>query len=492
MIPTYIPLGRWKLNLVWIILFAALILRLVNYMGIPEGDDLYYTRLAWQASHGNFLATFIFATRWMVFLPVALLYKLFGVSEFTSLAPAWTLSLLSILLVFYIVKYETNEKLAVVATLLYASMPIELVYGSILQVAPNIEFLTLAALFFVQRGLKQNYWHCFALAGLMLGLMPWARITGLVWAPMLVGYMVYKEGFNKKSVIRTAIMAIMSLVPLIIQGIVYASIHHNFMHRFVLSKAVVKYQNNLTGVDAKDLFFYFRTLVIHEGHADFRYYGVIGFILPIAIGWLIYRRFSGAMKKETIFLWWFVIYITFMTFMATSVDPYITLIRNIRYGIVFTLPIVVIITAVLMDFIERKSFVRWISLLFLVALIGVNISFATALSQKFAQRYEEQSSNARWALEQSKKSNQPLYLVDINIDRRLQFYSGYQFKNFKKVRSFDQIRQPGYLLILRLGHHHRRFTMTRKSLRSFVRKTPEWAEYIGNKGYFRAYKVVPH
>ncbi|MCK5807440.1 glycosyltransferase family 39 protein [bacterium] len=492
MIPTHIPLGKWKIDLVWIILALALIIRLINYMGIPEGDDLYYTRLAWNASNGNLHASFIFAVRWMVFLPVALMYKLFGVSEFTSLAPGWTLSLTSILLAFYIVKHETNEKLAVMVALLYASMPIELVYGSILQVAPNLEFVTLASLFFVQRGMKRRYWHCFIIAGLMLGLMPWSRITGLIWAPMLVSYLIYKEGLSKTNIIRSVVMAVTSLIPLIIQGAIYASLHNNFMHRFALSKAVVKYQNNLTGVDAKDLFFYFRTLVIHQGHADYRYYGFIGFLLPLAVGWMLYRRFTGKMKKESIFLWWLVIYMTFMTFMATSLDPYITLIRNIRYGIVFTLPIVLIISAVLFDFIEKKSFIRWISLLFFVGLVGVNIYYATILSQKFAHRYNEQSSNARWALEQSEKHNQPLYLVDRNIDRRLQFYSGYQFKNFRKIRSFDQINKPGYLLILRLGHHHRRFTMTRKSLRSFVRNPPEWTEYLGNKGYFRAYRVAPH
>ncbi len=492
MIPAYIPVGKYKISVVWFIVLASLIIRLVNYMGIPEGDDLYYTRLAWNAAQGDLRATFIFAVRWMVFLPVAAMYKLFGVSEFTSLAPAWTLSLVSIVLAYYIVKFETNERFAATVTLLYASMPIELVYGSILQVAPNIEFLTLAALFFLQRGIKHDRWFCFVISGLMLGLMPWARITGLIWAPMLVAYLVYKKGFNVQSVIRTGIMALFSVVPFIIQGIIYYIVHNNFLHRFVLSKRVVEYQNHLTGVDAKDLFFYFRTLVIRHDHADYRYYGIIGFILLPAILWLVYRAIKGKAGKEVLFLWWFALYVLFMTFTPTSLHPYTTLIRNIRYGIIFTLPITVIISFMLNDIAQMNKKLQWISTVLFAIIIGINIYSATQLADRFYRRYEKQYTATKWALKQVENSNTPIYLVDINIDRRLQFYSGYQWNNFKIIRSFSQIKRPGYLLILGLGHHYRRFTMTKKRLRHFVHHPPNWATYLGNKRFFRAYKVRAH
>ena len=59
-------------------------------------------------------------------------------------------------------------------------------------------------------------------------------------------------------------MAAASVVPLALQGTVYWVVQGDFTHRLELNRAVLKHQSELHGVDAQDLFFYFRNLVERE------------------------------------------------------------------------------------------------------------------------------------------------------------------------------------------------------------------------------------
>ena len=76
-------------NPVYIFMLVSFVLRLVTFMGISEGDDLSYTLLAHRFAEGDFAANFIFDIRWVVYVPVALLYKIFGVNDITSIAPTF-------------------------------------------------------------------------------------------------------------------------------------------------------------------------------------------------------------------------------------------------------------------------------------------------------------------------------------------------------------------------------------------------------------------
>ena len=64
-------LGR--VSAIYPILGFALALKLLNTMGISQGDDLYYTQLAYRASQGDFSTEIVFGARWFVYLPSALI-----------------------------------------------------------------------------------------------------------------------------------------------------------------------------------------------------------------------------------------------------------------------------------------------------------------------------------------------------------------------------------------------------------------------------------
>ena len=96
-------LERFPIEPVYLLMIFAFIFRMINFMGIAQGDDFPYSTLANRFANGNFSAGFIFDVRWVVFAPAALLYKLFGVSDFTSLLPTMIYGISSVWLAYKII-----------------------------------------------------------------------------------------------------------------------------------------------------------------------------------------------------------------------------------------------------------------------------------------------------------------------------------------------------------------------------------------------------
>ena len=213
--------NKYKIDPVLIILPVAFILKFLTFMGLSEGDDLFYSQLAYETSLGQISAYYIFCLRWAVFMPVALLYKVFGVNEITSLAPTVLYGLISVWLVFKIVEKETSSHIAAMTTILYSTFPVILVFGNFLQTDPCLEFFTLLTIYFFQVGVDSEKKRFFILSGFFLGGMVITRITGYFIAPILMLYLFWKKGVNFRSLSALTLTASFSLVIFGIQGAVY-------------------------------------------------------------------------------------------------------------------------------------------------------------------------------------------------------------------------------------------------------------------------------
>jgi 4-amino-4-deoxy-L-arabinose transferase-like glycosyltransferase len=454
-------------------------------MGVAQGDDLAYTELAYHASQGNFTYPYtIFTVRWLVYLPTALMYFLFGVTDFTTLFFPVTVSILSVFFVYYIVKNESDEDTGLTASMIYSLIPVVLIYSSFIQVAPYIEFSILGSIFFLQIGVKRDRWYYFLLSGLFIGFITMTRITGLFIVPLLIIYLFMKRGFNIKSIIYLAMMGIIAFIPLIVQGLVYLnSSHHDFFHRLEVSSRAINIQNMTQGMDAKSLLFYIKTMFVVDGFANFTFYSLVGYLfVPAVVYVLIYR-----VKSAYIFLIWYLYMLLMMTFMPTSLDPYTTLIRNIRYGIVLTAPLVSVIAVALQDLAVRKKLLKKISVGLFVFILISCIAFSWGISSHYRSISNKQKYAVTKVLNEYPEST--LYVADLNIYRRINYYSGYEFKDYKIIRNIRHINKEGYFLILKLGYHPDRYRIPKEKLREWVEDTPESWEYLGDLGYFYLYKV---
>ena len=476
---------------VYIFMILAFILRLVTFMGISEGDDLSYTLLAHRFANGDMAANFIFDIRWVVFVPVALLYKIFGVNDITSIAPTFIYGIASVWLAYKIVLEETDRMTASIATLLYLSFPIVLIYGNFLQVAPSLEFFTLLTVYSFQRGIKSEKSGWFILGGFAIGGIFFARTTGLFIAPLASFYVWYRKGFNRKTVIWIASAALCSLVLPIVQGFIYLNIHNDFFYHVTISKKGIEYQDRMFDVDPKDLFFYIRTMFTHGDFANWKMFGLNGYFIAastLACITLIWIKKAG---KAALFFIWFISYFLFMTFAPTSFSPYTTLIRNIRYTIIFLLPICAIYAILLNKMAQSKNMALQITaiVVFLTIFIS-NIAFSVEDSQKFKDRRTAQKASVAALLKDYPDTQ--IYLADKNIGRRIAYYSGYKNNNYKHIRSLKQIKKPGIFLIPKnMPASVSRFYIPKEELLKIRKNPPKGMTLKKKLPFFYLYEVDP-
>ncbi len=480
-----------KFNPVYILMLVSFVLRLTTFMGISEGDDLSYTLLANRFANGDFSAGFIFDIRWVVYVPVALLYKIFGVNDITSIAPTFIYGIASVWLAYKIVLEETDKLTASIATLLYLSFPIVLIYGNFLQVAPSLEFFTLLTVYSFQRGLKSEKIGWFVLGGLAIGGIFFARTTGLFIAPLASFYVWYKKGFNKKTILWIACAALCSLVLPAVQGLVYLSVHGDFFHYITISKKGIDYQDRMFDVDPKDLFFYIRTMFVEGNFANWKMFGLNGYFITASVIACIAGICMKKAGKEVIFFIWYLSYFLFMTFAPTSFSPYTTLIRNIRYGIIFLLPVCAIYGIYLSRMLKSRHLALNITAVVVVLTLFIsNIAFSVHDSRRFKDRRTEQKSSIEALLKDYPDAT--FYLADKNIGRRIAYYSGYKNNNYQHIRSLKQIKKPGVFLMLRRfpGSVSRLYIPKEEQLK--LRKNPPKGMTFKKKlPFFLVYEVDP-
>ena len=476
---------------VYIFMVLSFILRLITFMGISEGDDLSYTLLAHKFANGDFTANFIFDIRWVVFVPVALLYKIFGVNDITSIAPTFIYGIAGVWLAYKIVLEETDKLTASIATLLYLSFPIILIYGNFLQVAPSLEFFTLLTVYSFQRGIKSEKTGWFVLGGFAIGGIFFARTTGLFIAPLASFYVWYRKGFNRKTALWIVCAALCSLILPIVQGFVYLNVHNDFFHHITISRKGVDYMDRMSDVDPKDLFFYIRTMFVKGNFANWMMFGLNGYFIAastIACVILICMKKAG---KEVIFFIWFISYFLFMTFAPTSFSPYTTLIRNTRYAIIFLLPICAVYGIFLNKMLQSRNKPQQITaaLIFLTLFIS-NIAFSVEDSLKFKERRVVQKSSVDELLKDY--PNELFYIPDKNTARRIAYYSGYTNKNYKHIKSLKQIKKPGIFLILKnLPASVSRFYIPKDELVKIRKNPPEGMTLKKKLPFFYVYEVDP-
>src|SRR3990170_7432136 len=106
--------------LVFIIIFA-LFIRLRYFVAMFRFDGYFYAQLSYFASqldfHSFFYETngFFAANRLVLLLPTGLLYRLFGVNDFSSVASILIISIINIILVYLLGKKLVNSKVGLVA-----------------------------------------------------------------------------------------------------------------------------------------------------------------------------------------------------------------------------------------------------------------------------------------------------------------------------------------------------------------------------------------
>ena len=146
----------WVVILIAILLFA-LVLRLILFTGILDSDAIEYAYYAYGASHGSFQFTLVprdIQFRLALYLPLALLYTLFGVSENVLVIYVLFISLCGVALIYGIGRLQAGESAGVIAALVWAALPLNVFLSTKFGPDEILATLTIATVFFLLWGNK--------------------------------------------------------------------------------------------------------------------------------------------------------------------------------------------------------------------------------------------------------------------------------------------------------------------------------------------------
>jgi 4-amino-4-deoxy-L-arabinose transferase-like glycosyltransferase len=127
---------------------CALAVRLACFTGLIASDDLDYFEYARQIAEGQYTPVpSHWAVRFGVIVPVGVIYRIFGVSEWTTVAFPLAASALSVVLLALVTRTLLGTRAAIVAALLLATFPLHIRWASILVPEPILGFHALVAVF---------------------------------------------------------------------------------------------------------------------------------------------------------------------------------------------------------------------------------------------------------------------------------------------------------------------------------------------------------
>jgi hypothetical protein len=185
------------------VLLLALVLRLILFVGyanVDPWDDTLYLRLAQQVREGTvdqslrtaaeqlhdgpLPAASAFVVRRGTYVPIAFSQALFGTNERASALPSLAASLGTLLLVYLIGYRLAGAKVALMGSVLFAFIPLDLVYSTrILADVPHTFWITVsvAAVIEATRGsyTPRGRWILFMISGLCLAFAYATRSSGL-------------------------------------------------------------------------------------------------------------------------------------------------------------------------------------------------------------------------------------------------------------------------------------------------------------------------
>src|SRR5262249_10809160 len=139
------------------------------------------------------------ATRYGVFLPVAVFYRLFGIHEWTTVAVPLFSSSVAAVLTALLAAQLAGLSVAWLSGLLMATFPVEVRYASILVPEPMLQAIVLAAALLFLLAERQNSDFLGLAVGVFLGLTYLTKEPGMFVAMAFIAFALLQHRWRLAS-----------------------------------------------------------------------------------------------------------------------------------------------------------------------------------------------------------------------------------------------------------------------------------------------------
>ena len=426
-------------NLVYLtlILILALGIRLVFFTGIGVSDSLFFTKFAYEFSTKNVdFSQAHQASRIGLLYPISILYKNFGVNEFSSNILVLLISLSSIVLIYKFGKLLFDEKIGLLSAFLLSFFPLDIVYSTRLMTdLPSAFFVALSIyLFLKSEKINKNPVSntCCFFSGLSLGIAYLIREFSLLIGLFFIIYIAY----HKKIKISYFLIALGFVLMVSVESLYFLNETGDplFRYSFMSSKWTdMIVETNMYGRGNLPFSLFHYPYIIFTYNLLCLFYPFIF----IAIFYSIVFK-----KKEThALLFWFIPLLLYTSFGSASISRYIPIPAAPRFLFIITMPGILLLSFFLSQnepLIKKILAPSIIAILILSSIGYIYLSEHRSSLDNIKNVYKNIKSLPKKQIYTDERSVIMLnYLSGYKENRNIKGFHHYEFLNSEKTYALD-------------------------------------------------------
>jgi len=330
-------------GLLWLACRAVLF-----FGGVLSPDSFAYAHHAHNIATGQFAPiadNFFYGYRFAVLLPVALAYRLFGVSSLSSALFPLLASFVTLWLVYRLGTMLLDHRTGLLAAALYTFFPLDLPWATLIGPDSFLPLLSALSFFFLIHAARSptpgRQGIFYALSGLCTGVAFQVRESGTVLLTALFLGAV-AERWRKDTVpgILTGLgWAVAGFtVPILLQMLYYDLAAGDPWIRFsVLRKLVAEHNAPIRGWPTS--LAYYPLAMLGADLGGLAWYGFFFYVAVFGIGWALVRK--EVLRLRLLLIWAGWIFLV-LEFGPLSIRPYIPVVKTYHYLSLISVPVVLI------------------------------------------------------------------------------------------------------------------------------------------------------
>ncbi len=286
--------------LIFIILLFAVFIRWYYFFGI-DFDGAQYTLQAKHIADGIYDPIDINlhnqGIRYGMLLPIAFMYMIFGVSDFSSFAFQFFISIVQIILIYFFGKELFNSNVGILAAFLLAIFPLDVNNATILEADLALSFFSLVSILFLYFAIKKERSILYFLSGLFFAIALNTKIFAVLLLPLYF-FMLMAPSQEKKMRKSNILLFSGGVFSIFIPVMIYFLFTTgDSFYFYTIEKQVNDF---LLDTNILDFFYYPKYMLLMQPYNEVPMFSLYFLFLPLALLYFLWKR-----QKQTdmLFIW---------------------------------------------------------------------------------------------------------------------------------------------------------------------------------------------
>ncbi len=331
------------------LLILALVIRVALFFGGVRGSDAYaYAQYAYNIAEGRYDVMTAdtqayYGFRYAVLLPTAAAYALFGANDWSSALFPLLASLATLVLVVRLGIAWLDRETALLAGLLHAFFPLDVINATLLGPSSFIPVLSAGAMLaFWQAGRATSAGSTRAMlyltSGICIGMASQARAVGLLLLGTIV-FMTFGVSGWRARLTALGLVGAGCVLPLALESVYYWYATGDPLYRMTAMQSVNEAVSGGFGPEYDVSWAYYPRAMLGLDLGGFAWFGFFGYLAVGAVGLALARK---ELRRVLPLLLWAVPVFAYLEFGSMSLTRYLPIWKAYTYLSLISVPMVLL------------------------------------------------------------------------------------------------------------------------------------------------------